>query len=439
MIVGRVIGLFNTLLLISGWLLTELFVFVLAGYRVLRPRRVTNTSKTMNLLAYCLPPDVNSGTYRPLSFIKYAGENGWKVQVMSNRENVSPTTAGLELERQIPADTEVLRFNSKLANTSWQFTPALDGGLNNALSMFWQALFSKQSNTASVLVCSSPPFYISVAGLWLSKITGVPLVLDYRDEWTLCPFDFVSKSGIDKWYEKRCIQQASLVIYTTESHRVAHEQAFNIMPDRQRVIKNGWDSVSVDKVAERLEVKGDDITISYLGKLSGHVDVVPFLEMLEKSVKASSVLNGRVIVNFVGSKNKHIEKQLIAFTSPHITVRSIAAVPKSEAEDFMLQSSLLLMLCNDKLAGYIPGKLYDYLSTRVPIIAYGEPGEVSQILEHTNGGWFVESLDAKKMSWVLENHNDSRLDSNVLLTRWLDKHHRKSIAKDFYEVLNTLN
>lgn len=88
-----------------------------------------------------------------------------------------------------------------------------------------------------------PPFRQFPAAYLLARRHGVPLVVDYRDECTACPFDFVRRDNADLWWERRCLGAAALAIFTTESQRQNALHTFReLSPERALVIHNGWDS-----------------------------------------------------------------------------------------------------------------------------------------------------------------------------------------------------
>ena len=77
----------------------------------------------------------------------------------------------------------------------------------------------------ALILASAPPIAGFIAGYLAHKRTGLPLVLDYRDQWTLSPY----RSGPsilkkwDKWLETRVLKHASLVIVSNTGRLSEHE------------------------------------------------------------------------------------------------------------------------------------------------------------------------------------------------------------------------
>lgn len=429
--------LFNTTILALYWLLIEILSF----FSILHKKKEKKKRPQLALLSYCLPPQFNSGTHRPLSFIKYAAINGWSVNAFTNQSDTKPTEAGIQLQKQLPKEVIIYHFRNNIGKTSWQLTPKIDGGFANAISLTFEGLKELRKNKTDIILASSPPFYFAVAGFFLSKIYKIPLVLDYRDEWSLCPFDFVSCTKFDKWFEKRCVQQASLILYTTQSHLEKHQRHFQLKDSKVSLVFNGWEEENeLDKENLLTQKDREKIVISYIGRLSEHVDIESFINTLQKTITLDPKLKNTIILNFIGEKSDSKAAQI----SDHINrkeldfiINSINLVTKPQAIQYMKSSTYLLMLCNKELSGYIPGKLYDYLSVKKPIIAYGNSGEVTEVLKQTNMGCHIINNDAVALGIALKSSNESKPPSDSL-DKWLATRTRKYQASQMYKKLNTL-
>lgn len=426
---------FNTLNLYIFWCWLELRAAI--GTRTPKKRSI---EKKALLLSFKLPPQFDSGTHRPLSFVRYAKRNGWDIRAVTNLPDKPITDAGKQLQALIPPEVTITEYDDNFTPSSYRLTPKIDGGLGNALSLVKHGLKTIKQERPSVIVASAPSFNYLVAGFFLSRICGIPLVLDYRDEWTLCPFKFVSKTKLDEWFEKRCIKQARLITYTTESHLAAHQQHFQIDAAKQHLVFNGWNNDVLEENQEEQAVSDEHILISYIGRLSGHVELGPFLQTLNLAVTSDERLHNRVTVQFIGEKTPALEQEIVDFAAREETAFTLISIPQvtqHQALKAMSRSSFLLLLCNRDLASYIPGKVYDYLSARVPIIAFGFPGEVSKIIQQLDAGVFVENEKTDDLIQSLTNKG-WLLSGNQTLTDWLHSRTREQQAAKMYALLNDI-
>ena len=118
----------------------------------------------------------------------------------------------------VPPSTRIERQRVE-RQPSWTFTERLDVGGPFPQALDWAdvGIQTNLSVQPDIVVASSPTFSGFVAGYFISRRLKCPLVLDYRDEWSENPFQFVRKTAFGRAWEKRCLRHATKVIFTTES------------------------------------------------------------------------------------------------------------------------------------------------------------------------------------------------------------------------------
>ena len=420
----------KTLKLYCAWFFLEGLALLIC---CLLPKR--EKSNRAQLLAFALPPQFNSGTFRPLSFIKYANENDWKISAISNSyDEDSVKEGGRELLGEVPQNCSLDYFKPIVSDSIWRLTPKLDGDFINAVSMAFHAVQSGLKSRPSYVICSGPPFYIALAGFFVARILRARLVLDYRDEWTLCPFDFVSKTWWDEFYERRILKAADMVVYTTVSHQQEHLKKYAFLDNKQRVFPNGWEGAKSKPVEQETNDDSspvnEKVVISYVGRLSAHADPQALLEDIKSLLVKHSELKDKLVFRFIGAKDDAIQAKLEAFAQNYPMVELIAEVSKREAMQYMQDSDILLMICEPRLATYIPGKLYDYLLTYKPILAWGHTGESSTIIENLKGGKLVAEKDVDSLFNFVENFSSYKNPHDI--NTWLEQYSRQVIAAKFY-------
>lgn len=97
---------------------------------------------------------------------------------------------------------------------------------------------------ADVLWATGPPFSTLVAGYWASRWSGLPLVADFRDDWTGLGADYRRNQG---WRQRRelaqeraVLSQARLVLTVTPG-LVDRLRARSPHPERVRLLPNGFE------------------------------------------------------------------------------------------------------------------------------------------------------------------------------------------------------
>ncbi|HEY2895853.1 MAG TPA: glycosyltransferase, partial [Gemmatimonadaceae bacterium] len=189
-----------------------------------------------------MPPHAGAGVHRPLSFVQYGAKHGWRIDAFDEPEAEPENRPGNELLSRVPSLVTIHAIPTSSREPSYRFFPRIDGGFTNALAHAAYAIDALRTDPPDVVLASGPPFFTFVAARFVARHFDVPFVLDYRDEWTECPFEFVTKNSGDLSWERRCLAEADAVLFATESF--LHHQ-LSVFPelDRQRahVVPNGWD------------------------------------------------------------------------------------------------------------------------------------------------------------------------------------------------------
>lgn len=399
-------------------------------------RPPTTSQPRLLLLAWVLPPMITGGVYRPLSLMREAVRCGWAVTAVSRTPQSEP--AGVSLASLIPSEVNMLRVDPVTWKPSWRFFPSVDGGFMNALAMI-SRVRSELVAAPDVVLASGPPFHTFIAARYLSRLYGAKLVLDYRDEWTQCPFDFVQVARNDLQWEARCLSEASLVVFTTQSQKDKAEQSFRReIAGKAIVIPNGWNDALGDAVSDTDYVPNDGhIQLSFLGNLEEHSFCREFLDDFKKALTCCASLQGKVKLSFVGKRSPALHS-LLTEEANKLPLYISNQVPLHQARQMMHESSALLLFSNPDLARYIPGKLYEYAASGRPIIVYGYPGEVFDVVSKYDLGASVAPGNPELLARAILGcaTRDNKLPPQK--REWLHRHARSTLAREYISQLSSL-
>ena len=306
------------------------------------------SSRHLALFAWALPPNSNAGVFRPLSFIKYGCRMGWQISAFHAPAPSNRNQHGLDLLRQIPDRAAVHTIPSSELRPSYRLTPQIDGGFCNALEMADFAITSLADSPPDAVLASGPPFHTFVAAGFVARHFQVPLILDYRDEWTECPFDFVTKHHDDVTWEKRCLKNATAVVFTTQSH-IDHQ--IRTFPELERektyLVPNGWDADDFDAAAKGIRQNAVDsssgFVLSHIGTLAGHNLPGDFLNNLTQAMDMHPALRDKLKIRFVGRRSPEADDELKRFTHQD-NLEIIDHVDKENANRLMMESDALLLI-----------------------------------------------------------------------------------------------
>jgi len=409
-------------------------------YSIPNSATMISSRNDLMILTQAFPPRITGGVFRPFSLAKYAFKAGWDVSVICGPATDSKHPAGKELLNKLPKEIKIIRTISNLA-PSYKLYPKVDGGFCNSLDLFHKVIKERGNVGPKIIFSTGPPFHSFIAGFFLANYYNTKLILDYRDEWTECPFDFVSAGKFDRWWESKCLHHANLVIFTTKSQKENNISKFPFYDHSKCiVVPNGWEpeeQTSEVNVNDKV-INSDKICISFLGSLGGHTPPDLFLDAIADIFDNRKDLCGKVILKFIGAKSKNIAKDIDNFRYPENLI-NVNSVSKNEAHMLMRKADALLILNNINLERYIPGKLYDYLSSKTPILVYGNVGEVADLVNYLQAGIVVRE-DKNELEEALDHIVKCKkiLYDNKILDKWLVEHTRENLAGKIIKLMDKL-
>lgn len=396
--------------------------------------------KHLLILAWLFPPTISGGVYRPLSFARYAAERGWRVTVVAGPTPEVITAAGQYLLGQLPSDVRVIRVKQCETYLSHRVIPSLDGRFAHVIETL-ETVLSLDDLHPSIIFASGPPFHNFVSAWHLSRYFRAPLVLDYRDEWTQCPFEFVHAGEFDLVWEKRCLEHARSVIVTTRSFA---EHAIKTFPkidsSKYTLIPNGFDPADLPKLTPTNHKTKLDapIDIVFLGHLASHTPPHDFISTLRQALTLRPELMDRLRLKFVGTRTEDMPDKLQRSELGHL-IQLVEQVPKPEAVRIMHESTMLLILNPPTLNRYIPGKLFDYVASGSPILVYGEGGEVARIVSELNAGHIVPEGDPDSLIGAIDQIISATSSPDLVKREaWLASHHREHLANQLINHLDNI-
>jgi glycosyltransferase involved in cell wall biosynthesis len=265
--------------------------------------------------------------------------------------------------------------------------------------------------TRAGVICSSAPYFTShLAGYWLAVLTGLPWVAHFRDPWITGlhaerrPDKICFK--INHALERLTISRADVVICVTEEHAALLRQAYDHMPaSKFAVVMNGFDGLEWQELIESIppSAPGEGYAadaprkfrITYAGELYMKRDPAPLFRALRSLIDDGEIGRGEAIVEFIGSCDAIEGRGMADIVSEagiegYVEMRGRLSHPETLRR--LLQSDLLLLLSEKQLIE-IPGKTFEYLKTRRPILALTYEGAVATLLRRTGGAWVVSPDD----------------------------------------------
>jgi hypothetical protein len=389
------------------------------------------------VVAYVFPPAGGAGVQRVTKFVKYLPEFGWDCSVLTVA-NPSVPVFDETLAKEIPESTVVrqartlepgyaLKNAVSAGSDATSSTTQLGGfkrlikstvrAIGNAVlqpdaQILWypgavkegMQLLSELKHDA--IFVTAPPFSSFVTGAALSRRSGLPLIVDYRDEWGISNQfqENRQKSSLSHRLQNRMqqkvLRQASAVVATTGRSAESVAEAVKRANGTATVscIYNGYDAAdfststrgSADACDESNVEASDDspastvrrLRIAYVGTLWNLTSIEPVVAAIEKVAVEESEKAARIDLVVAGRSTAAQDEILDRLQGLPCRLIREGYVDHRKAIEIMRQADVQCLLLSDvpEAGRVVPAKTFEYLALGSQILYVGPAGEVSEIL-----------------------------------------------------------
>lgn len=440
----------------------------------------------MNLLmlAFEFPPLGGVGVQRSLKFAKYLPEHGVRPVV------VTPDKASLEavigpareaaLLDELPAVTRIERVpcppvrrgGSRLGNWLHQFF-SLGEGLGRAwrgpLLAAWSELVHRERPAA--LYVSVPPFSMAPLAVELAQHSGLPLILDFRDNWSqwcCSPQPSWLHYRLTLRRERACLEAASAVVCVT---RQMVEDLQRVHPgvaaEKFHVIANGYDAALPESPPPRPARGEEPFVIGYVGSFyytpetraallnpwwqrppHRWLQYAPrredwlyrspffFFRALRRLLVERPDLRARVKVRFVGDTPAWLRAQVEEFGLTDV-VEHLGRMSHRACLEFQASCDALLATSAKVIGGRdycIAGKTFEYVASQAPIIAFVTEGEQRDFLAASGLALVCDADEPEAGARALSDLIEGRFTPAPNLS-YLGGFHRRETARQMAELV----
>lgn len=367
------------------------------------------TINNVLLIAYAYPPFGQTSSRRSGCMAKYLPCFGWNPSVLTREwtpRNCSydPTiTAGIPenvLVHRMACDVQHRSFVDRIKNRCHQiFFPHRDPV--DFFRMASQALpdLIRKRHIQIIWATFPDPCSLTLADQ-ASRATGIPWVADFRDV-----YQFVDGLGaalmypIRLSYEKQVLKSASAIVTVSDGFAATLQKRHNreIM-----VIPNGFDP---DTLVPEQSFGFPKFEIVYTGGINlGRPDFTPLLDALQHLSNSGKIDSDDILITFYGKGNERRLKALLRHPFS-LAIRNCGGVPREESLEHQ-RSALILLQTTAPGTGWMTSKIYEYLISRRPILAFPRDGDhIEKLLIETNAGVSYSTRDeiaAQLVEWYSE-------------------------------------
>jgi glycosyltransferase involved in cell wall biosynthesis len=379
------------------------------------------------LVSYFFPPLGGGGVPRALSWTRYLPERGWDVTVLAAGPGGYWVRDDSLLAR-VPAATEVLRVEAPTAVALWKRHVARGaavraGGRDDALKSLARFFLLPDSYRAwlapavaagrarlaqggiDAIVSTSPPETAHLVGRALARETPSwrgPWVADFRDPWVGLHY----RTPPTPWHraahaamERSVVEGADLVTCPSRTHeRALRALVGEAAAERVRFLPNGYEEIDdPDAAGAAGEAPGGPTRarIVFTGTLVETPAMPLFLASLARALERTPKLRERIELVVAGPYEAAYAERVASLGLTDV-VALLGPVPAAEARRLQREASALLLVRNEGpgYAAMVPGKLYEYVAARRPLVGVMGDGEAAGLARACGAAVFdLEHVD----------------------------------------------
>lgn len=412
------------------------------------------------IITYYWPPAGGPGVQRWLNFVKYFREFGVE-SIVYAPENPNYPLVDENFESEIPKDIEIIK---QPINEPYRFaklfskkkTKEISSGIISKkevsaiekLMLYVRGNFfipdarvgwvkpsveflSKyiRENAVDVVITTGPPHSLHLIGMQLQKEINVKWIADFRDPWTTIHYHKslrLNKSSERKHKELEASVLKSADIITVTSPTTKKE--FEMITETPiEVITNGYD------VSEKMNFEMDsNFSIAHIGSLLSERNPEVLWKMLAEICKENPSFKNELRLKFAGVVSDEVKKSLESFQLT-ANCNFLGYVSHSEALILQRESQVLFLveINSAETRAIIPGKLFEYLVAKRPIIVLGpKESDIEGIISETKSGKFFSYCDEDELKVeILQLYEKFKTGNLNVISEGIEKYSRKQLTK----------
>jgi len=391
--------------------------------------------KKVLIVTYYWPPSGGIGVLRCLKIAKYLRRSGWE-PIIYCPKNAQYPRLDHSNDKDIPNGIEILRqsiwepyaiyrlITGKRKNENVNdvlISTDKKEGLAHKMSTwircnlflpdaraFWirpsikfLSNYLDKNNVDAIFSCGPPHTNTRIATL-ISKKYNIPFLADFQDPWT--QVDYFKNLPLTSWGLKRhqeaeleALNQSSAITIVSKSWK---QDLMQIGAKNVSVLYWGYDPEDFESLQSKVD---DKFTISHLGIMSKDRNPRVLFKVIKELNKEIPGFKEDLVLHLVGQFDYSIKESFLQENIEY-NIKMTSSVERKEALKLTCSSNVLLLLLNkqDNIKGRVPGKFFEYLASKRPILTLGATeGDVVEIVKATKRGACLDYKDYDGIKTVL--------------------------------------
>jgi glycosyltransferase involved in cell wall biosynthesis len=270
--------------------------------------------------------------------------------------------------------------NTKVKRRIADYFLVPDADIFWAIGAITKGIYILKNEKPQIILSSGPSHSVHIIGLILKKISQKKWIIEFRDPWTMNPFNIAKPykllTIIDNYLEKVVIRNADRINVTSEEYKHQFLNKYKFIADEKIVqIPNGYDPEDFDSVTFNEKKK---FTIVHTGNFYQHRSSSIFIAAILYLFQNETLDSNDVLVKFIGLLDEK-GRNIIANSDFIDNFQLTGQVPHQESIGEICNADLLLLIPGPG-EGTMPGKFYEYLAASKPIFCIVNEGPAKDII-----------------------------------------------------------
>lgn len=434
--------------------------------------------KKVLFITYYFPPSGGPGVQRVLKHIKYIRSFGWEPVVLTVANGQYPAIDA-SLEKQVPGDIKVYkthifepydiyrRFTGKEKGTALDVNNLKKEGQKRSFTekiaefiratffipdarMFWrftavkEALAIIEKEGIEAVYSSSPPYTCSLIARGIKRKTGLPWIAGFRDPWTgflTTPNRWFMPKAIDRAMERSVFEEADLIESAWEGITKDALGKYPALAKEKFIhIPNGFDS---EDFPPHPDTENKKFTLTYTGSMYGRRNPAALFAAMNILIKEGKIDPGKILLRFVGRFGAEVE-EMIENASFRSSIETVSYVPHQKSLEYLFGSDILLLIVDEAKESeeIVPGKVYEYIAVKKPILAVAPvQSAIAALLQETSAGMAAHQSDIRAIADIFLSYYQEWESGDYKLkpdTEKIKQYERKEAAGKLAGLLDSL-
>lgn len=452
--------------------------------------------KKILMVAYYFPPVAASGAMRPLAFCRFLESHGWSPRVFTtdpasvypphpvDRQLLTKIPSGVRvnaiphenpLQRLIawrdrareivrggqqarshahgaapvprPGNQEskqgvLTAFKNFILDRGFAFPDPQCAWLKPAVAFAMQL---PRTEIPDVVFATGGPWTSLLVGKRLAEYWKVPFIADYRDPWTSNPYVSFASSFLNakaRRLEQSVCNRASRIITNTQELRVQLQKDYPCISGKALTVTNGFDPDSFgshEGTAPTRRAKQAKLELCHFGTVYGKRTPVVLLQAVLELYRAGRITGEHLCLRFVGAWEMTEPKceELAQLLEKVGLLKREPPVPYEACLQQMTEADALLVIQPDSPL-QIPGKIYEYIATRRPLLLIGGEGATASLVQRHRLG-LAGSNNGGQIRQLLLDVIEGRQKLLAPAQQEIDRFNYRSLTADLACVLDEVH